>query len=77
VARLGFLALVVEVAALSALAAALLARFRGDGFDPKARLHFAPRRQERVHERVVAELVLSIVVDVLGQSASRLLRAAV
>lgn len=34
------LPLVVEIAALSALAAALYARFRGDGFDPKARLPF-------------------------------------
>jgi leader peptidase (prepilin peptidase)/N-methyltransferase len=31
---------VVEIAALSALAAALCARLRGDGFDPKARLPF-------------------------------------
>ena len=35
-----FLPVVVEIAALSALAAALYARFRGDGFDPKARLPF-------------------------------------
>ena len=34
------LPVVVEIAALSALAAALYARFRGDGFDPKARLPF-------------------------------------
>ena len=31
---------VVEIAALSALAVALCARIRGDGFDPKARLPF-------------------------------------
>jgi leader peptidase (prepilin peptidase)/N-methyltransferase len=35
-----FLPIVVEIAALSALAAALYARLRGDGFDPKARLPF-------------------------------------
>ena len=35
-----FLPIVVEIAALSALAAALYARFRGDGFDAKARLPF-------------------------------------
>jgi leader peptidase (prepilin peptidase) / N-methyltransferase len=35
-----FLPVVVEIAALSALAAALSARLRGDGFDPKARLPF-------------------------------------
>ena len=35
-----FLPIVVEIAALSALAAALYARFRGAGFDPKARLPF-------------------------------------
>ena len=35
-----FLPIVVEIAALSALAAALFARLRGDGFDPKARLPF-------------------------------------
>jgi leader peptidase (prepilin peptidase) / N-methyltransferase len=35
-----FLPIVVEVAALSALAVALCARIRGDGFDPKARLPF-------------------------------------
>ena len=34
------LPIVVEIAALSALAAALYARFRGDAFDPKARLPF-------------------------------------
>jgi len=34
------LPLVVEIAALSALTAALLVRLRGDGFDPKARLPF-------------------------------------
>jgi leader peptidase (prepilin peptidase) / N-methyltransferase len=34
------LPVVVEIAALSALAAALCARLRGDGFDPKARLPF-------------------------------------
>ena len=34
------LPVVVEIAALSALAAALLARLRGAGFDPKARLPF-------------------------------------
>ena len=34
------LPIVVEIAALSALAAALYARLRGDGFDPKARLPF-------------------------------------
>jgi leader peptidase (prepilin peptidase) / N-methyltransferase len=34
------LPLVVEIAALSALAAALFARLRGEGFDPKARLPF-------------------------------------
>lgn len=34
------LPVVVEIAALSALAAALCARVRGDGFDPKARLPF-------------------------------------
>ena len=35
-----YLPVVVEIAALSALAVALYARFRGDGFDPKARLPF-------------------------------------
>ena len=35
-----FLPIVVEIAALSALAAALCARCPGDGFDPKARLPF-------------------------------------
>jgi leader peptidase (prepilin peptidase)/N-methyltransferase len=35
-----FLPIVVEIAALSALAAALYAHFRGDGFDPKARRAF-------------------------------------
>jgi leader peptidase (prepilin peptidase) / N-methyltransferase len=35
-----FLPIVVEIAALSALAAALYARLRGDEFDPKARLPF-------------------------------------
>jgi leader peptidase (prepilin peptidase) / N-methyltransferase len=35
-----FLPVVVEIAALSALAAALYARFRRHGFDPKARLPF-------------------------------------
>jgi leader peptidase (prepilin peptidase)/N-methyltransferase len=35
-----FLPIVVEIAALSALAAALCAALRGDGFDPKARLPF-------------------------------------
>jgi leader peptidase (prepilin peptidase)/N-methyltransferase len=35
-----FLPIVVEIAALSALAAALYARLRGDGFDPKGRLPF-------------------------------------
>jgi leader peptidase (prepilin peptidase) / N-methyltransferase len=35
-----FLPVVVEIAALSALAMALYARFRGEGFDPKARLPF-------------------------------------
>jgi leader peptidase (prepilin peptidase)/N-methyltransferase len=35
-----FLPVVVEIAALSALAIALYARFRGEGFDPKARLPF-------------------------------------
>ena len=34
------LPIVVEIAALSALAAALYARLRGEGFDPKARLPF-------------------------------------
>ena len=34
------LPVVVEIAALSALAVALCARIRGDGFDPKARLPF-------------------------------------
>jgi leader peptidase (prepilin peptidase)/N-methyltransferase len=34
------LPIVVEIAALSALAAALCARLRGDGFDPKSRLPF-------------------------------------
>jgi leader peptidase (prepilin peptidase)/N-methyltransferase len=34
------LPLAVEIAALSALAAALYARLRGEGFDPKARLPF-------------------------------------
>jgi leader peptidase (prepilin peptidase) / N-methyltransferase len=36
----GFLPIVVEIATLSALAAALYARLRGDGFDPRARLPF-------------------------------------
>jgi leader peptidase (prepilin peptidase) / N-methyltransferase len=35
-----FLPIAVEIAALSALAAALYARLRGDGFDPSARLPF-------------------------------------
>jgi leader peptidase (prepilin peptidase) / N-methyltransferase len=35
-----FLPVVVEIAALSALAMALYSRFRGEGFDPKARLPF-------------------------------------
>jgi leader peptidase (prepilin peptidase) / N-methyltransferase len=35
-----FLPIVVEIAALSALAVALYARFRDHGFDPKARLPF-------------------------------------
>jgi leader peptidase (prepilin peptidase) / N-methyltransferase len=35
-----FLPVVVEIAALSALAAALYARLRGEGFDPKAKLPF-------------------------------------
>jgi leader peptidase (prepilin peptidase)/N-methyltransferase len=35
-----FLPVAVEIAALSALAVALYARFRGHGFDPKARLPF-------------------------------------
>jgi leader peptidase (prepilin peptidase)/N-methyltransferase len=35
-----FLPMVVEIAALSALGAALYGRLRGDGFDPKARLPF-------------------------------------
>jgi leader peptidase (prepilin peptidase) / N-methyltransferase len=35
-----FLPVVVEIAALSALAMALYARFRGEGFDPKTRLPF-------------------------------------
>jgi leader peptidase (prepilin peptidase) / N-methyltransferase len=34
------LPIAVEIAALSALAAALCARLRGDGFDPRARLPF-------------------------------------
>ena len=34
------LPIAVEIAALSALAAGLCARVRGDGFDPKARLPF-------------------------------------
>jgi leader peptidase (prepilin peptidase) / N-methyltransferase len=35
-----FLPIAVEIAALSALAAVLYCRLRGDGFDPKARLPF-------------------------------------
>jgi leader peptidase (prepilin peptidase)/N-methyltransferase len=35
-----FLPVAVEIAALSALAVTLYARFRGHGFDPKARLPF-------------------------------------
>ena len=35
-----FLPVAIEIAALSALAVALYARFRDHGFDPKARLPF-------------------------------------